>query len=193
MVVHKNQLVFVSAGNLAESWNAAVDCSDKHHIIYKSRKFKRALSCAPPMYEDMWTGGKCMYKCEPIVEDGGELIVYAPHITSFSLSHGHIMKKIGYHVRDYYLKQMERFGDIPSATMAVSTYLKGAGTFDGGIETTRIKVTLATGISREECEKAGLAYMAPESVNPEEWKSKEDEGILFVAKGGETLYKEAQI
>jgi hypothetical protein len=140
------------------------------------------------MYEDMWTGGKCMYKCESVVEDGGELVVYAPHINSFSLSHGHIMNNIGYHVRDYYLKQMERFKNVPKVAMAVSTYLKGSGSFDNGTEKPRIKVMLATGISREDCKKAGLAYMNPALISFDEWKNREDEGILFVEKGGETLY-----
>ena len=26
------------------------------------------------------SAGKCMYKLEPVVADGGELIIYAPHI-----------------------------------------------------------------------------------------------------------------
>jgi hypothetical protein len=40
------------------------------------------------MYDDLWTGGKCMYKIEPVVADGGEVIIYAPHITEISSVHG---------------------------------------------------------------------------------------------------------
>ena len=66
-----------------------------------------------------------MYKCEPVIEDGGELIIYAPHITEFSYTHGHLIEKIGYHVRDYFLKQMEQFDGVSRSVMAASTFLKG--------------------------------------------------------------------
>ena len=140
------------------------------------------------MYEDLWTGGKCMYKCEPVVQDGGELIIYAPHVDSFSVTHGHIMEKIGYHVRDYFVKQMDRFADVPRAVMAVSTYVKGAGTYKDGVETPRIRVSVASAIPKEKCEAAGLGYVDPAGIDVEAWKGREDEGILFVERAGETLY-----
>lgn len=96
--------------------------------------------------------------------------------------------KIGYHVRDYYVKQMDRFAGVPRAVMAVSSYLRGAGTYEQGVEMPRIKVSIASAIPRETCEAAGLGYVDPASVDLEEWRNREDEGILFVERGGETLY-----
>ena len=57
------------------------------------------------MYDELWVGGKCMYKLEPVVADGGELIIYAPHIHEISITHGSLIRRIGYHCRDYFLKQ----------------------------------------------------------------------------------------
>ena len=130
-----------------------------------------------------------MYKLEPVVADGGELIIYAPHIKEVSVTHGDIIEKIGYHTRDYFVKQMEKFSDTPGGVMAHSTHVKGIGSFDDGIEKPRINVVLATGIPEEICRKINLGYRDPNSINIEEWKDKEDEGILYVPKAGEWLYR----
>jgi len=188
LVVHEGDLVGLYVGSPIESWRQAVAESAKQHVVYKRRTFKRVLSCAPLMYEDLWTGGKCMYKLEPVVADGGELIIYAPHISSLSLTHGHIIEKIGYHVRDYYFKQPERFADIPKAVMAVSTYIRGSGVYENGLEKPRINVSLATGIPQEVCEKVGLRYVDPAGIDFSEWRSREEDGILLVEKAGEILY-----
>jgi NAD(P)-dependent dehydrogenase (short-subunit alcohol dehydrogenase family) len=68
------------------------------------RRFRRVLSVVPLMYDDIWTAAKGMYKLEPVVEDGGEVIIYAPHIDEISYTHGALLHEIGYHVRDYFLK-----------------------------------------------------------------------------------------
>jgi len=99
-----------------------------------------------------------------------------------------MLERIGYHVRDYYLKQMERFAEVPRAVLAISTYLKGAGAFEHGVETARIRVVLATGISRAMCERSGLGYADPARLDLRDWQDRESKGILFVPRGGETLY-----
>ena len=188
LVTHQGRLAGMYVGSLRDSWKRAVSLAQSLHVIRKPHPFKRVLACSPAMYADLWTGAKCMYKCEPVVADGGELIIYAPHIKSFSYVHGHILEKIGYHVRDYYLRDMERFADTPRAVMAVSTYLKGAGTVVDHIEKPRIKVTLATAISEETCRQADLGYADPKDIDFSEFQGREEEGILFVEKAGETLF-----
>jgi nickel-dependent lactate racemase len=143
----------------------------------------------PEMYDDLWTAAKGMYKLEPAIADGGEVIIYAPHITEVSYTHGHIIDQIGYHVRDYFLKQWDRFKQYPWGVLAHSTHLRGIGTFEDGMERPRIKVTLATGIPEERCRRINLGYMDPASIDPEEWANREDEGILLVRKAGEMLYR----
>jgi len=145
----------------------------------------------PKLYDDLWTGAKGMYKMEPAVADGGEVVIYAPHITEVSYTHGRIIDEIGYHCRDYFLAQWEKFKDYPGGVLAHSTHVKGLGQYDAatGKETPRIQVTLATGIPRERCERINLGYLDPATVRPEEWKDREDEGILLVPRAGEMLYR----
>jgi len=189
MVVTHDGLNGIYMGTPEEAWNAAADLSAEIHVLYKDRLFDRVLSVAPEMYDDLWTGGKCMYKLEPIVADGGEIVIYAPHITEVSYSHGHIIDRIGYHVRDYFLAQMDRFPDIPRGVMAHSTHVKGIGTFENGIESPRISVTLATGIPPERCEQINLGYADYHDIDPKQWAEREDEGVLYVPRAGEMVYR----
>ncbi|MFC1620310.1 lactate racemase domain-containing protein [Candidatus Neomarinimicrobiota bacterium] len=189
LVVKGTDLAGLYIGTPEDAWEAATDLSDKLHIIYKHRPFKQVLSQAPEMYDDLWTGGKCMYKLEPVVADGGELIIYAPHITEVSVTHGEIIEEIGYHVRDYFAKRMDRFSHIPGGVMAHSTHVKGIGTFEDGVETPRVNVVLATGIPPEICRKINLGYRDPATIDVNEWMDREDEGILYVPKAGEMLYR----
>ena len=91
-----------------DAWAACADISADTHITYLERPVKRVLSIMPTKYEDIWTAAKGFYKLEPIVADGGEVIIYAPHITQISVMHPHIAE-IGYHNRDYFLGQWEQF------------------------------------------------------------------------------------
>jgi len=151
LVVDGDKLVGLFAGEPEEAWSAAADLSRDIHVSFTDRRYESVLSVAPEMYDELWVGGKCVYKLEQVVADGGELIVYAPHIERLSITHGEIIRQIGYHVRDYFLKQRERFADVSRGVLAHSTHVKGVGTYDQGIEEPRIRVTLATGISEAEC------------------------------------------
>lgn len=188
LVVDKTALAGLFAGSPEEAWNGATQLSRKLHITYKERPFHTVLSCAPKMYDELWVGGKCMYKLEPVVADGGELIIYAPHIREISVTHGEVIRQIGYHCRDYFLKQWDRFKDYPWGTIAHSTHVRGIGTFENGVEQCRIQVTLATGIPREICEEVNLGYRDPRSITPEDFADREEEGVLLVPKAGEMLF-----
>jgi lactate racemase len=190
-VVTQHGLHGLYCGTPEQAFAAAAGLSAQVHIRYVKRPFLKVLSVLPAMYDEIWTGAKGMYKLEPVVADGGELIIYAPHITEFSVAHGHIIRKIGYHVRDYFVKQWERFKDLPWGVLAHSTHLRGVGGYDAesDIETPRIRVTLATGIPEAECRAANLGYLDPASVRLEEWAGREDEGVLLVPHAGEILYR----
>ena len=188
MVVDKGQLVGLFAGSPEAAWEQASDLSRTFHITYKDRPFHTVLSCAPKMYSELWVGGKCMYKLEPVVADGGELIIYAPHIRELSLVHGALIRTIGYHSRDYFLKQWSDYRHYPWGVLAHSTHVRGIGTYEDGIERCRIKVTLATGISREVCAAINLGYRDPATINPNEYAGRENDGILIVPDSGEVLF-----
>jgi len=143
------------------------------------------------MYDDLWTAAKGMYKLEPAVADGGEVVICAPHITEVSYTHGAIIDEVGYHCRDYFLAQWQRFAHYPGGVLAHSTHVKGLGNYDAatGIETPRIRVTLATGIPEERCRRINLGYMDPAGIDMQAWAGREDEGILVVPRAGEMLYR----
>ncbi len=189
MVVKGEDLAGMYFGTPEASWSDAADLSQKLHITYKEHPYHTVLSCAPKMYDDIWTGGKCMYKLEPVVADGGNLIIYAPHITEISVTHGHILEEIGYHTRDFFLKQWDKYSKYPWGVVAHSTHVKGIGTYENGVEKPRVNVILATQIPEEMCKKINLGYLDPASIKPETYANREAEGVLYVAKAGEMLYR----
>ncbi len=178
-------------GPAQEAWQTASQLSSQVHILYVDQPYNKVISVMPALYDDMWTAAKGMYKMEPVVADGGEVIIYAPHIDEVSYTHGRILDEIGYHCRDYFVNQWEQFKHYPWGVLAHSTHLRGLGSFDPEtrIETSRVKVSLVTGIPQERCERIGLGYIDPSSFKLEEWINREDEGILVVPRAGEMLYR----
>ncbi len=189
LVLKGEELHGLYVGSYLEAWSAAADLSAQLNIIPVHTPFKRVLSMPSHIYDDLWTAAKAMYKTEPAIADGGEVIIYAPHITEISYTHGKLIDSVGYHVRDYFTKQWERFKDVPGSILAHSTHVKGTGTFENGIETPRISVTLATGIPEERCRRVNLGYLDHHKVSIEEWQDREQEGILLVPHAGEMLYR----
>lgn len=189
MVITGKGVKGIFAGSPEEAWDRAADLSAQEHIRFVDKPFKEVLSVAPPMYEDVWTAGKCMYKLEPVIQKGGKLIIYAPHITEVSYTHGKHIDEIGYHVRDYFMKQMDKFGHTPRGVLAHSTHVKGSGTYENGVEIPNVDVVLATSIPEERCRKINLGYMDPATIDIDAYRDREQEGILYVPKAGEILYR----
>ena len=191
LVVKGDKLAGLCIGSPEEAYTAAADLSARIHIRWVEKPFRRVLSIMPQMYEDIWTAAKGMYKLEPVIVDGGEVIIYAPHINEISYTHGRVLDEIGYHVRDYFLKQWDRFKHYPGGVLAHSTHLRGLGEYDAatGVETPRIKVILATRISEERCRRVNLDYLNPDEINLDEWRASEDPETLLVPKAGELLYR----
>jgi lactate racemase len=189
LVVTAEGVAGMYCGSLRETWRRAAGLSEQRHIVWVDEAFDRVLAVMPPMYADLWTAGKGMYKIEPAVRDGGELIIFAPHVTEVSYVHGKLIEEVGYHCRDYFTAQWERFGAYPGGILAHSTHVKGLGTYDvaTGVEAPRITVTLATGIPRERCERINLGYLDPATVDPADWQGRS--GWLMVPRAGEMLYR----
>jgi len=185
----ENQLVCLFAGDPKEAWSRAADYSARLHIRYLKKPVKRVLGVTPDIYEDLWVGGKAMYKLEPVVADGGELIIYGPQIREFSFVHGEKIRKIGYHVRDYFLNQWDRFRNEPKLILAHSTNVRGIGTYDDEVERPRIAVTLATGIPEEACRSVNLGYCDPRTIDPAHWPTEECGDALVVENAGQVLYR----
>ncbi len=184
-----NQLKGLFIGDCVEAWEKAADLSSKVHISYKDRPYNTILGITPTMYDDIWTAGKVMYKLEPILSDNGTLIIYAPHISEISYSHSNVLDEIGYHTRDYFLKQWDKFKKYPRGIIAHSTHVKGIGTYSNGVEKPRVNVILATKISPERCKKINLGYMNPDEINISDYQHREQEGVLVVPHAGEILHR----
>jgi nickel-dependent lactate racemase len=172
-----------------DAWNQAADLSAQVHIKRVPRPFHTVLSCAPPMYDDLWVAGKCMYKLEPVVADGGELIIYAPHVRDISVTHGRLIEQIGYHCKAYFTSQWETFREHPWGVLAHSTHVRGGGTCENGVEQCRVNVTLASAIPEDVCRRINLGYRDPRSIDIESFADREHEGVLLVRKAGEQLYR----
>jgi nickel-dependent lactate racemase len=191
LVVTHAGLAGLYFGTAPEAWKAASALSAQKHIMYIDKPFRRVLSVMPRMYDDLWTAGKGMYKMEPAVADDGEVVIYAPHLSEVSYTHGKVINEIGYHCRDYFLAQWDKFKGYPGGVLAHSTHVKGLGQYDAaaGVETPRIRVTLATAIPPERCRHINLGYLDPSTVSPQDWEGREEEGILLVPRAGEMLYR----
>jgi hypothetical protein len=122
-----------------------------------------------------------------VVANGGEVILYAPHITEISFVHREILE-IGYHCRDYFVNQWDRFKDRHWGDLAHSTHLRGAGTYDPAHgERARVQVTLATGIPERVVRSVNLDYLDPATIDPDAWAA--DPDTLVVPNAGEDLYR----
>ncbi len=189
LVVDGKGLSGLFIGDYLSAWNEAAELSAQRHISWVEKPFQRVLSCAPAMYDELWTGAKAMYKLEPAVALGGEVVIYAPHLDVVSHVHGKYIYEVGYHILPYFLNDWERFKNIPLGVLAHSTHLRGSGVMENGMEKPNVRVTLASKVSAEDCARLHLGYLDPSKVNPEEWKDREEEGILYVRKAGEILYR----
>jgi lactate racemase len=176
-----------SFGSPEAAWAASALISAETHVRYLDAPVKRVVSLIPEKYEDIWTAAKGFYKLEPVVADGGEVILYAPHVKEISFVHKEIYD-IGYHCRDYFVKQWDRFSGIHWGVLAHSTHLRGAGTYDEVEgEKCRVTVTLVTSIPRELVLGANLGCIAPEDFDLAAYEA--DPDTMVVPNAGETLFR----
>ena len=171
------------------AWEQAAACSAEVHVRWLSAPVQRVIAVLPTMYDELWVGSKGMYKSEPVVADGGEVVIYAPHLREISVVHGATIRAIGYHVRDYFLAQWDRFAHLPKGVIAHSTHLRGVGTYHDGVERPRIRVTLATGISEADCAAINLGYADYRTIDPAALANTHDPQTLVIPRAGEYLYR----
>jgi nickel-dependent lactate racemase len=191
LVVTHEGVAGMFCGGVHEAWRRAAALSARRHIVWLEKPLKRVLAVMPALYDDLWTAGKGTYKTEPAVADGGEVIIFAPHVPEVSYVHGKLIDEVGYHCRDYFLAQWPRFERYPGGILAHSTHVKGLGAYDvsHGIETPRIQVTLATGIPAERCTRINLRYLDPESIDVRDWSDNPNDDAYVVPRAGEVLFR----
>jgi nickel-dependent lactate racemase len=189
LVVTHEGVAGMYCGGLKHAWRKAAALSARRHIRWVDQAYDRVVAVMPEMYRDLWTAAKGMYKTEPVVADGGEVVIYAPHVSEVSYVHGGLIDEIGYHCRDYFVGQWDRFRHYPGGILAHSTHVKGLGRFEAGSgrEIPRIQVTLATGIPPERCERINLGYLDPATLDLDACAAQS--GCLVVPRAGEFLYR----
>ena len=178
----------MSFGSPESAWAACAQISAHTHIRYVEKPYKRIVAIMPEMYEDIWTGAKGFYKLEPVCADGGQVIIYAPHITEVAAMHPGL-RDIGYHNIEYFTKQWDRFKNHPWGELAHSTHVTGLGTSDPetGEENNRVRRAFATQIPPEVCEEYNVEYVDPASLDLEELRR--DPDTLVVDHAGEVLHR----
>ncbi|MDU2597596.1 MAG: lactate racemase domain-containing protein, partial [Dermabacter sp.] len=178
----------MSFGSPESAWAACAQISAHTHIRYVEKPYKRIVAIMPEMYEDIWTGAKGFYKLEPVCADGGQVIIYAPHITEVAAMHPGL-RDIGYHNIEYFTKQWDRFKNHPWGELAHSTHVTGLGTYDPetGEENNRVRRAFATQIPPEVCEEYNVEYVDPASLDLEELRR--DPDTLVVDHAGEVLHR----
>jgi nickel-dependent lactate racemase len=189
LVTEGEEIAGVLIGDVYETWAAAADEAEKLHVKWCDHPYKSVLSGCPPMYDELWTAGKCMYKMESAVEIGGELIIYAPHLDVVSPVHGKYIYEAGYHILPYFLTNWDKYKHLPLGALAHCTHVRGSGVMENGVEKPNVQLTLASQISPEDCAKLNLGYRDPVTINPADWTNREDEGFLYVPRAGEMLYR----
>lgn len=177
-------------GDIREAFRRATEVSRRVHIRYTDRKYKRVVALLDPHYDELWVGGKASYKLGAIIEEGGDLIIYAPHLTKLSETHGALIEKYGYapleSVRDMLGVSRELRENLCIA--AHLAHVAYAGRLDDeGKVVPRYKITMATGLDEATCRRVNLGYIDYQSFDYEALRS--DPDTLIVADAGRDLYQ----
>jgi len=192
LVIPKGLYVGAGLDGFIEAYKQAAKVSSQLHVIYLDEPLECAVQVIDKSYDEIWTAGKGSYKLQSpgVMEKGGEIIIYAPHINCF---HSRpemdlALRQIGYHCKDYVKKYLESNLNFSKNIAAHVINVRGMGSFDvnSGKEEFNFKVTLATGISKDVCESVGLGYRNPDSIHHEDFIS---QGKLWIQNGGKYLYK----
>jgi nickel-dependent lactate racemase len=178
------------AGDVREAFRQAAAVSAQVHIRYTDRRYKRVVALLDFHYDEMWVGGKASYKLGAIIEDGGELIIYAPHLTKLSETHGGLIEKYGYapleSVRDMLGAAQELRENLCIA--AHLAHVSYAGRVDeNGKVVPRYQITMATGLDEATCHRVNLAFLDHQTFDYETLRS--DPDSLIVENAGRDLYK----
>jgi lactate racemase len=177
------------AGDINEALRAAAAVSAEVHIKYTGRKYARVLALLDEHYDELWVGGKASYKLGSIIEAGGELIIYAPHLNNISATHGRLIEKYGYAPLET-VREMVEYSDELRANLCVAAHLAhvsyGSTLNKEGKLTPRYRITLASAVSEEVCRRVKLGFLDYRTLHREDYES--DPNTLVVENAGRDLY-----
>ncbi len=177
------------AGEIREAFRRAAAVSAQVHIRYTGRKYRRVVALLDEHYDELWVGGKASYKLGAIIEDGGELIIYAPKMNEISKTHGALIEKYGYAPLEQ-VREMVAWSEELRANLAIAAHLAhvryGSTRGSDGNLQPRFSITLASGVSEEVCRRVKLGYMDWRKFDRRKYDS--DAETLIVENAGRDLY-----
>src|SRR3989442_1712631 len=176
-------------GDIYESFRRAAEVSSKVHIKYVSRKYKRVVALLDKHYDELWVGGKASYKLGSVIEEGGELIIYAPHLRSISETHGLLIEKYGYAPLDR-VREMVALSTELQSNLAVAAHLAHVSYAGQRDETGRVipryRITMASALDEATCQRVNLGFMDHRTFRRENYEH--DPDTLVVERAGRDLY-----
>jgi nickel-dependent lactate racemase len=178
------------AGEVREALRQAAEISRKVHIKYTGRKYSRVVALLDEHYDEMWVGGKASYKLGGVIEDGGELLIYAPHLRSISETHGRLIERFGYAPLEVVAEMVTGSAEL-TANLCVAAHLAhvsyASRKDDRGRIVPRYRITLASSIDEETCKRVNLVYMDYRQFRREDYEA--DPNTLIVERAGRDLYR----
>ncbi|MDD5623080.1 MAG: lactate racemase domain-containing protein [Actinomycetota bacterium] len=177
---------FIRAYGKAASTSAGI------HVKYINGPLRQAVQVIPAHYDEIWTAGKGSYKLQKqgIMAEGGEVILYAPHIRYFHSndSMNNEIISLGYHCRDKICHLLKSRSKISRNAAAHVINVAGPGIFNKKTnkEKLHFNVILASGIPEEVCESVGFKYRDPKTINKKDYIGP---GKLWIDEGGKYLYE----
>jgi nickel-dependent lactate racemase len=176
-------------GDVREAFRRAADVSRQVHIKYTGRKYKRVVALLDEHYDELWVGGKASYKLGGIIEEGGELVIYAPHLHAISETHGLLIEKYGYAPIDR-VREMVALSTELRSNLAVAAHLAHvsyAGSRDeSGKVIPRYTITMASALDEATCRRVNLGFMDHRQFRREDFDK--DPDTLVVERAGRDLY-----
>ena len=176
-------------GGLRETIRKAAAISAQVHIRYTGRRYRRVVALLDEHYDEMWVGGKASYKLGAVIEDGGELVIYAPHLKGISTTHGALIEKYGYAPIEQ-VREMVEGSDELRANLCVAAHLAhvsyGGRIGAGGRIEPRYRITLASGIPEDVCRRVKLGFADCGTVDIA--AARRDPDTLVVEHAGRDLY-----
>jgi nickel-dependent lactate racemase len=177
-------------GDFRAALRQAAEVSRQVHIKYTGRKYNRVVALLDEHYDELWVGGKASYKLGGIIEDGGELIIYAPHLKTVSETHGHLIEKYGYAPLDR-VREMVALSEELRSNLAVAAHLAHVS-FAGRVDQVtnrvvpRYRITMASALDEDTCRRVNLGYIDHRNFKVEDHENNED--TLIVERAGRDLY-----
>ena len=175
-------------GDIQDAFRRAAAVSREVHIRYTGRKYKRVIALLDSHYDELWVGGKASYKLGAVVDDGGELVIFAPHLNKLSETHGALIEKYGYapleSVRDMLGVSQELRENLCIAAHLAHVAYAGRIDSDGNI-VPRYRITMASGLDEQTCKRVNLGYLDYRTFD----YATTDPDTLIVENAGRDLYK----